>query len=66
MILNQFAVVGLVGRLALGVVLLAAALWHPTRDAIQKPGSWKNYRFGFATYTLIFVASGMEMIFMYP
>ena len=66
MILSQFAVVGLVGLLGLGMMLLALALWRPSVDSIQGPDSWKNYRFGFATYALIFVAFDMEMIFMYP
>ena len=35
---------------------------HP----LSVPAAWKQYRFGFATYSLIFLAFDMEMIFMYP
>lgn len=66
MILSTYALVGLVGLVVLGGVLLAAALWHPSVDEIEAPDSWKNYRFGFAIISLIFVAFDMEMIFMYP
>lgn len=66
MILNQFAVVGLVGLACLGATLLLAAVVRPRTETIEAPDAWKNYRFGFATFTLIFVAFDMEMIFMYP
>lgn len=66
MILDQFAIVGLVGLLFLGGALLFVAFFRPDVDEIEAPNSWMNYRFGFATYSLIFVAFDMEMIFMYP
>jgi NADH-quinone oxidoreductase subunit A len=66
-ILNSYAVIGLIGLIAIGLALLGAALWHPTRRrVIQAPSAWKSYRFGFATYALIFLSFDMEMIFMYP
>ena len=66
MILHTYAIVGLVGLLALGLALLAVALWRRPVQPLQAPASWRQYRFGFATYALIFVAFDMEMIFMYP
>ena len=66
MILNTYALVSLVGLVVFGAALLAAAAWHPPVETIEAPDSWKNYRFGFATISLIFVAFDMEMIFMYP
>jgi NADH-quinone oxidoreductase subunit A len=66
MILSTYALVGLVGFVVLGGVLLAVAVWHPPVEEIEVPGSWMNYRFGFAIISLIFVAFDMEMIFMYP
>lgn len=67
MILSSFAVVGLVGLLALGLGLLAAAVWRPRAPrVIGGETAWKGYRFGFAVYALIFLAFDMEMIFMYP
>ena len=66
MILSAFGVVGLVGIFAVSAVLFAAALWRRPVEPIQLPSAWKQYRFGFATYSLIFLAFDMEMIFMYP
>jgi NADH-quinone oxidoreductase subunit A len=66
MILHTYSLVGLLGLIVLGVALLMAAVWTPDIRAIQTPDAWKNYRFGFATIALIFVAFDMEMIFMYP
>lgn len=66
MILDQFAIVGLVGLLILGGSLLLVAAFRPEPAPIEAPDSWKNYRFGFAVFALIFVAFDMEMIFMYP
>lgn len=66
MILSQFAVVGLVAIIVCCIALVAAALWHPPVEVLQAPSAWKQYRFGFATYSLIFLAFDMEMIFMYP
>lgn len=66
MILGHFAVVALVILAIIGLALLAAALWHPGVRRIRAPDAWKQYRFGFTTYALIFLAFDMEMIFMYP
>lgn len=74
MILQSYALVGLVGLAAVGLALLAWAALAPRARAhvqpgmhlIRAPAAWKRYRFGFATYALIFVAFDMEMIFMYP
>ena len=66
MILHTYAITGLLGLLVLGGVLLAAAVWRRPVVPLDAPASWKQYRFGFATYALIFVAFDMEMIFMYP
>lgn len=66
MIVSAYAVVGLVILLVVGITLLAVALWHRGRHTIQAPPAWASYRFGFATYALIFLTFDMEMIFMYP
>ncbi|HJT70815.1 MAG TPA: NADH-quinone oxidoreductase subunit A [Terriglobales bacterium] len=66
MILSAFAVVGLSGLFAVSVALLGAAVWRRPVEHLQLPSAWKQYRFGFATYSLIFLAFDMEMIFMYP
>ncbi|MCL4401735.1 MAG: NADH-quinone oxidoreductase subunit A [Acidobacteria bacterium] len=66
MILSAFAVVGLVGILGLALSLFAAGIWRRPPEHLHAPPAWKQYRFGFATYALIFLAFDMEMIFMYP
>ena len=66
MILSTYAVVGLVALIALGAALLLAALRRAEPRRLDLPDAWKNYRFGFVTYALIFLAFDMEMIFMYP
>jgi NADH-quinone oxidoreductase subunit A len=66
MILSAFAVVGLVGILVIALALVAAALWRRPIEPRSAPAAWKQYRFGFATYALIFLSFDMEMIFMYP
>ena len=63
---SGFAVVALVLLAVIGVGLLALALYRPERKRLAGGPAWKTYRFGFATYALIFVAFDMEMIFMYP
>lgn len=65
-ILQTYTVVGLAGLAALGLALLVAAIRRPESVTLQAPDAWKTYRFGYATYALIFVAFDMEMIFMYP
>ena len=68
MVYDAFAVVGMVGLLALALGLLGLALWRPraTRTIGEDATSWSQYRFGFAVVSLVFVAFDMEMIFMYP
>ena len=68
MILQSYAVVGLVGLAVVGLALLAWAVFAPRvhMQPLEGPHAWKCYRFGFTTYALIFVAFDMEMIFMYP
>lgn len=66
MILNDYALVGLVALLAAGILLLVAALSGGEPRTFSAPDSWKQYRFGFATAALVFLAFDMEMIFMYP
>lgn len=66
MLLNLYATVALAALLALGLALLTAALWRPPARRVRLPDAWKQYRFGFPTYALIFLAFDMEMIFMYP
>lgn len=66
-ILNDYAVVGLVLIMAVGLALLAAATFAKVpRDSIDAPPAWAQRRFGFVVYALIFLAFDMEMIFMYP
>lgn len=66
MLLNLYSVVALAALLVFGLALLAAALWRPQVRHLKLPDAWKQYRFGFPTYALIFLAFDMEMIFMYP
>lgn len=66
MVLHHYSIVGLAGLFVLAVALLGAAIWRRPVERPETPESWKTYRFGFATYALIFVAFDMEMIFMYP
>jgi NADH-quinone oxidoreductase subunit A len=66
MILHTYAIVALAAIAALGFALLGAALWRPPVRQLLAPDSWKQYRFGYTTYALIFLAFDMEMIFMYP
>ena len=65
--LTSYEVVGLAALLTLGLTVLGIAIKRPARRAqILVPDAWKQYRFGFAVYALIFLAFDMEMIFMYP
>lgn len=66
MIINQYAMVGMILLLVIGVVLLAAAVWHPPLKEIKVPHQWSNFRFGYVVYALIFLSFDMEMIYMYP
>ena len=65
MIVASYAIPGMVVLLVAGLAMLAAAMWHPAVRSRQASG-WSNYRFGFATYALIFLSFDIEMIFMYP
>ncbi len=66
MIVNSYAIAGLIVLLVLGGALLAAALWHPGMKEMKAPEAWSNFRFGYPVYALIFLSFDMEMIFMYP
>lgn len=66
MIVDDYALVGLIVLIVVGAALLAGALWRPAAKPVRLPPSWAQYRFGFVTYALIFLSFDMEMIFMYP
>jgi NAD(P)H-quinone oxidoreductase subunit 3 len=67
MILSSYSAIGLAVLLMLGLALLSVALFRrgPEKGPAQDP-AWAQFRFGFPTYALIFLAFDMEMIFMYP
>lgn len=66
-ILSDYGFVALVLVMALGLALMAAAVFlrGPVRT-MRTPPTWGQFRFGYAVYALIFLAFDMEMIFMYP
>ncbi len=69
MILSSYSAVGLAVLLMFGLALLGAAFFRRSPSALREPAlppAWAQYRFGFPTYALIFLAFDMEMIFMYP
>lgn len=68
MILSSYSAVGLAVLLVLGLALISLAVFRraPARPTAAQPPAWAQYRFGFPTYALIFLAFDMEMIFMYP
>ena len=66
MIVSLYGAVGLAALLVLGLALLLAAVWQPEVNILKLPAAWKQYRFGYPTFALIFLAFDMEMIFMYP
>lgn len=66
MIVNAYGIVGLIALLVVGLALIGAACWHPALRTIEAPQAWKQYRFGYTIYALIFLAFDMEMIYMYP
>lgn len=51
-----------------GTALIAAATWsrHRPVKPLATPAAWRQYRFGYTVYALIFLSFDMEMIFMYP
>lgn len=65
-VLSQYAFVALVLLIGTGLALLGTALWRAPREMVEAPPAWAQFRFGYATYALIFLAFDMEMIFMYP
>lgn len=65
-IVTDYSLVALVVVLAVGLGLLAAAVWRVPAKKITVPAAWTQFRFGFTVYALIFLAFDMEMIFMYP
>ena len=68
MILSSYSAVGLAVLLMFGLALLGTAFFRklPVLRRPTPPLAWAQYRFGFPTYALIFLAFDMEMIFMYP
>jgi NAD(P)H-quinone oxidoreductase subunit 3 len=67
MILSSYSAVGLAVLLMIGLALLSLALFRRTpKKAAAEDAAWAQFRFGFPTYALIFLAFDMEMIFMYP
>jgi NAD(P)H-quinone oxidoreductase subunit 3 len=63
---SAYAVVGIVVVLAVGLGLLAAAVWLVPAKPLRAPAAWAQFRFGYPVYALIFLAFDMEMVFMYP
>ena len=66
MLLSSFSIVGLVTLLAIAIALISSAIRQGSSTTVHTSDAWKQYRFGFATVSLIFLAFDMEMIFMYP
>ena len=66
MIVEHYALVGLLALIGTGLSLVAAAVYRPHSPVMETPPAWVSYRFGFPVYALIFLSFDMEMIFMYP
>ncbi len=66
MIVDHYALVGLLALIGTGLSLLIAAVYRPDVPVVPVPAAWASYRFGFPVYALIFLSFDMEMIFMYP
>ena len=66
MLTQDYSIVGSVTLVVVGLTLLAAAVFRRSTRTVEVPDRWKQYRFGFATMALVFLAFDMEMIFMYP
>lgn len=64
--MKGYSVVALGALVALGAALLWLALRRGPAAQASLPEAWTSYRFGYTTYSLIFLAFDMEMIFMYP
>ena len=62
---SGYGVAALIVLFLLGAALLASALWRAPREA-ERAGAWRQFRFGYPVYALVFLAFDMEMIFMYP
>lgn len=63
---GPYSIVALVALGAAGLALLLAARRPLHVQRLHPPKAWAQYRFGFATVALVFLAFDMEMIFMYP
>ena len=63
---SQYSIAGLFILLVLGASFLLAGFWRSPVESQTDTAAWKNYRFGYPTYALIFLSFDMEMIFMYP
>lgn len=61
-----YSAAALIVLFLIGAALLAAALWRPERQETDRVGAWRQFRFGYPVYALVFLAFDMEMIFMYP
>ena len=61
-----YGVAALIALFLLGAGLLAGALQRPAFPEPERAGAWRQFRFGYPVYALIFLAFDMEMIFMYP
>ncbi len=66
MIIDHYALVGLLALIGTGLALLLAAAYRPPVHVVREPAAWASYRFGYPVYALIFLSFDMEMIFMYP
>jgi NADH-quinone oxidoreductase subunit A len=63
---SGYSTAALIVLFLLGAALLAAALQRSAPRELERVGAWRQFRFGYAVYALVFLAFDMEMIFMYP
>ena len=63
---SGYGAAALIVLFLLAGALLAAALAQPVAPAPERTGAWRQFRFGYPVYALVFLAFDMEMIFMYP
>jgi NADH:ubiquinone oxidoreductase subunit 3 (subunit A) len=66
MIINSYAIIGLIILIVLGLGFLLMGFSQLDKQTEAIPSSWKQYHFGFVMYTLMLLAFDMEMVFMYP